>query len=1233
MVDAAQLARVMAPGKTLTILQREGIEWLAPRPRSIYADDMGLGKTIVCLVLIALDANKVVREPGKPHPFRALVGVRSRDQAEVWMKEAKKLIAPDFFSMHYLDKNDEALPRSDKPTLVFSTYRRVLLSFQHSARQLPPGVAEIPKRTLTRLTNKQRQQAGFGGLAGAVINAHGGKRKEPPPVSVDDELEELKRDVSARMLAHSYVRLDARKEAFANRAYWTGDRIDPDMLMPRAPLRPGHPEEPLYGTVWDALVFDEAHELRSADSATWKAALFLVVKGVMLWTTGTVMQNSLSDAVAALVFLREPTLVKELGIVPPSAERPRGCTEQEFRALQALASFTFRRSTDELIRTRPEVLASDSRLAYLVNNTAHEGVVAKFFATPEEQAVHDKYIAYLKTVAEQLLHKRGSAAAAKLARDHSRAKLEVAQQRRNNANEDGGEETDDEDDEEEDEYDDEGKIRAKVRRLKKLPISSNNSTRQFGSSDLLAAYGKAMQACLAACVITGDDTIDPKNPIFSIRSGKMLEMLRIIREKAPRKEQKVVVFHHLVEVLKVAARALCAEHIVAVVFSGETAPKLRTELVDRWRNPESGIKVLLVQTLAGGMCHTWTEAKLGIHLGPNFNPGPIAQANKRIWRMGQTEDVEIYMLITAGSVEELVYKNMTDKHTVNTIVMDETEAGRTDNPQKVRLNPLHVLEGIASITCGRDRMMFKERDTIAEKVAVAKQRALYESPAWATEIAFRENRPAYIDVGRCYSEASFLPRGSVVLRVCSAMHYKRVELSHLSYRNRFKYESSGASIAITTAPQSAAKRKKASSLMPSGGIARQFSILDYRRQPNTPTPATSAPVERDSSKPEHIQVALCAPSLYSLFDKEVFEELRNWSDRYWEQRKKEVRVTNTGHVARHDMDFFPANAPPVTDRREKHSPDSLGQAYSSMQKLLGNSRVALTGTGYDLTLLNAPAEISSAMRDFFPPYFSLFHITHAPLTRGKDLVDEYNYRQHPNGKVEIVGTTAVTFTDNLPSFRLDVDVLLAFSPAWIHTGFCSASRLLTAPPNSGAERWVDSTRFRHVSNIPAESLLLGACTFSVSSMKHILMPLLFEAVSSHAPAMVRTMATAVLCLYALSGATNRLYLIAAAEAGRIKGIALAVRPSKSALLGVMILTRSAADQATQTVLRNALFRDQLFMDKEITHLYGAGVAVRPHESGFKEQERGDASVAPRVANGVDSISWSYYATGYANYVR
>ncbi|KAF2730941.1 hypothetical protein EJ04DRAFT_28479 [Polyplosphaeria fusca] len=65
--------------------------------------------------------------------------------------------------------------------------------------------------------------------------------------------------------------------------------------------------------------------------------------------------------------------------------------------------------------------------------------------------------------------------------------------------------------------------------------------------------------------------------------------------------------------------------------------------------------VFLISTKAGGVGLNITSANKVVVVDPNWNPAYDLQAQDRAYRIGQTRDVEVFRLISAGTIEEIVY--------------------------------------------------------------------------------------------------------------------------------------------------------------------------------------------------------------------------------------------------------------------------------------------------------------------------------------------------------------------------------------------------------------------------------------------------------------------------------------------------------------------------------------------------------------------------------------------------
>ena len=89
-------------------------------------------------------------------------------------------------------------------------------------------------------------------------------------------------------------------------------------------------------------------------------------------------------------------------------------------------------------------------------------------------------------------------------------------------------------------------------------------------------------------------------------------------------------------------------------MDGSTPIAKRQYLVDSFNN-DAKITIFLLTTKVGGLGVNLTGADRIIIFDPDWNPSTDIQARERAWRLGQKNDIVIYRLMIAGSIEEKIY--------------------------------------------------------------------------------------------------------------------------------------------------------------------------------------------------------------------------------------------------------------------------------------------------------------------------------------------------------------------------------------------------------------------------------------------------------------------------------------------------------------------------------------------------------------------------------------------------
>ena len=122
--------------------------------------------------------------------------------------------------------------------------------------------------------------------------------------------------------------------------------------------------------------------------------------------------------------------------------------------------------------------------------------------------------------------------------------------------------------------------------------------------------------------------------------------------------------------------------IVSLRMDGTTPIPIRQGLVDEFNNTPN-INVFLLTTRVGGLGINLTAASRVIIIDPDWNPSTDQQARERSWRLGQKKEVQIFRLLTKGTIEEKIYHRQIFKQYLTDKVLKD--------PQRQRVSKLDTL--------------------------------------------------------------------------------------------------------------------------------------------------------------------------------------------------------------------------------------------------------------------------------------------------------------------------------------------------------------------------------------------------------------------------------------------------------------------------------------------------------------------------------------------------------------
>ena len=147
-----------------------------------------------------------------------------------------------------------------------------------------------------------------------------------------------------------------------------------------------------------------------------------------------------------------------------------------------------------------------------------------------------------------------------------------------------------------------------------------------------------------------DSILNYSNPEFCGKWKILKKLLRFWHANG----DKVLVFSHSVRLLRMLQLLFNHTSYNVSYLDGAMTYEDRARTVDDF-NSDSGQFVFLISTKAGGVGLNITSANKVVIMDPNWNPAYDLQAQDRAYRIGQVRDVEVFRLVSAGTIEEIVY--------------------------------------------------------------------------------------------------------------------------------------------------------------------------------------------------------------------------------------------------------------------------------------------------------------------------------------------------------------------------------------------------------------------------------------------------------------------------------------------------------------------------------------------------------------------------------------------------
>jgi hypothetical protein len=174
---------------------------------------------------------------------------------------------------------------------------------------------------------------------------------------------------------------------------------------------------------------------------------------------------------------------------------------------------------------------------------------------------------------------------------------------------------------------------------------------------VLAALTRLRQVCCHPKLVGSDAASGKTETLFELLDSLLAE------------GQKVLVFSQFVQMLELLEQECRLREVPTHLLTGQT--KDRQEVVSEFQN-DPNAAVFLLSLRAAGTGLNLTTASYVILYDPWWNPAVEAQAIDRSHRIGQTQTVNAYRLISPGTVEEKIWElQQTKAQTIADVLGEE----------------------------------------------------------------------------------------------------------------------------------------------------------------------------------------------------------------------------------------------------------------------------------------------------------------------------------------------------------------------------------------------------------------------------------------------------------------------------------------------------------------------------------------------------------------------------------
>jgi len=169
-------------------------------------------------------------------------------------------------------------------------------------------------------------------------------------------------------------------------------------------------------------------------------------------------------------------------------------------------------------------------------------------------------------------------------------------------------------------------------------------------------------------ITCGHLTLDDGD-IRTLKNNRIKELLDILEET----DGKIIIWavyrHDIKEITNVLSERYGANAVES--FFGDTLDRDRQDIIDRFQDRESDLRFFVGNPKTGGYGLTLTASHTVIYYSNSYDLETRLQSEDRAHRISQDKKVTYIDLITEGTVDELIVKNLRGKINLATKIMGE----------------------------------------------------------------------------------------------------------------------------------------------------------------------------------------------------------------------------------------------------------------------------------------------------------------------------------------------------------------------------------------------------------------------------------------------------------------------------------------------------------------------------------------------------------------------------------